>query len=509
MLVPRDLGFRVAVFFLFVVFPAIFFVFRRKWRLAEARREEINRLLVLASEEAARVELEATFGYTATIPVPFHRQCPVCYAPASNRCARCKSVYYCSGKCQIIHWRQGHKDECHPPPSSFEVDEKAINFERNAVKQPYLEDYITQTGNDGMQCGKQGEISQEETGFTNPLCSPSYFSVKDFDDDRSDLFVKDVDDAVNHSLQGKEPHSLSEIHGISVSSGVHASSRGNGTLFDGSVSDVDSLHDLSSDSCESSSMFDNLETASTDKDGEQTKPLEEASYMGSDFGNSIPGSGGLSKEVPGNTSDLSGFSASYSDKNSTQPSAALSGFWDGSLDYGRTREYAYNNNAKTKSAGSGDGKLSDPKSSMLFSLDLSGSRSSDIHSQGFKGAHDSSPATTSHKFSVALTVADVESAGAASQRSSTILSSKRSETGVEDINNEGRLMKSVEIRQTGNTKKDSGFSHHLIEKANDLDNTEATSLSLESKQTGSSPKVPSYRSSFSMNGNMADRKSVV
>jgi len=94
MLVPGDLGFRVAAFFIFVVFPAIGFVVRRRWRLAVARREEINRLLVLAAEEAARAELEATIGYTATVPAPLYRQCPVCLVPASNRCARCKSVYY-------------------------------------------------------------------------------------------------------------------------------------------------------------------------------------------------------------------------------------------------------------------------------------------------------------------------------------------------------------------------------------------------------------------------------
>lgn len=94
MLVSGDLGFRVAVFFIFVLFPAFGFVLRRKWRLAVARQDEINRLLVLASEEAARAELEASFGYTTSISIPSQRFCAVCFTPTANRCARCKSVHY-------------------------------------------------------------------------------------------------------------------------------------------------------------------------------------------------------------------------------------------------------------------------------------------------------------------------------------------------------------------------------------------------------------------------------
>ena len=94
MLFPGDLAFRVVAVLIFVVFPAGFFVFRRKWRIAAARRAEINRLLVLASEEAARAEVEASVGYSVTYAVPLARHCAVCYNPTHNRCARCKSVHY-------------------------------------------------------------------------------------------------------------------------------------------------------------------------------------------------------------------------------------------------------------------------------------------------------------------------------------------------------------------------------------------------------------------------------
>ncbi|CBI19252.3 unnamed protein product, partial [Vitis vinifera] len=121
MLVPGDLGFScLALLSLF--FPVIGLVIRHKWRVAVARKEEIKRLLILASEEAARAELE-----TAAVSVSPQFQCAVCYCPTTTRCARCKAVRYCSGKCQIIHWRQGHKEECNPPSITHQIIDESIN----------------------------------------------------------------------------------------------------------------------------------------------------------------------------------------------------------------------------------------------------------------------------------------------------------------------------------------------------------------------------------------------
>lgn len=518
MLVPRDLGFRVAALFIFVVFPAIGFVIRRKWRLAVARKEEINRLLVLASEEAARAELEATIGYTAAVPAPLYRQCPVCFVPASNRCARCKSVYYCSGKCQIIHWRQGHKDECHPPLSSFEDTEKVINFEKNTVKQPYVEDYVTWVGNDGMLCAKRGETAQEAAGSSNPVYSTSYFSVKD-DDSTSNLPVKDADDAVNPSLCGKEPDSsLPEVNVASVSYGLHASPCDNGMCIDDSTSGDDSLHDTSSDSCDSRSMFDNLETTSSDRDVEQaksstfgnfethssdrgvkqTKPLYEESPVKFDFDSSISPSGGLRKEVSGETSGFSGFSTSNFHKNSTQSSPSTSGFWDGSLDSSRIRKYVPTNNAKTSSGGCGDRKCFEAQSYSQFSSTLARKCSlKNFHPQVLEERGDPSPATTSYKLVDENTLAGKESADAASQRSSTILSSERSETRLKDIDDDGHRKQSDEVSQAGDTSKDGGFPC-ISGRGKDLNShAENTLQSLESKKGGSSPRVPEHPSSSS------------
>ncbi|KAL0908636.1 hypothetical protein M5K25_023140 [Dendrobium thyrsiflorum] len=107
----------------FVLFPAIALVVRWKWRLADAKRAEIIRLVRFAAAEAEMSERETAVFASASDPPAsvvigggaVMSNCAVCHSPTTSRCARCKVVKYCSGKCQIIHWRKGHRDECHPP----------------------------------------------------------------------------------------------------------------------------------------------------------------------------------------------------------------------------------------------------------------------------------------------------------------------------------------------------------------------------------------------------------
>ena len=77
------------------VVPVIGLVIQRKWRLSVSRAEEIRRLVLFASEEAARAELEANaeYGYGIVSTVSLN-QCVVCYFPTTTRCARCKAVRY-------------------------------------------------------------------------------------------------------------------------------------------------------------------------------------------------------------------------------------------------------------------------------------------------------------------------------------------------------------------------------------------------------------------------------
>ncbi|CAB4314256.1 unnamed protein product [Prunus armeniaca] len=112
MLVPGILGFQGLLLLLVL---ACFLVIRHKWKNAVVNKEEIMRLVAMASEETAVAEFQATSPYAPVVqPVSLPYHCAVCYASTTMRCSKCKAVRYCSGKCQIIHWRQGHKDECQP-----------------------------------------------------------------------------------------------------------------------------------------------------------------------------------------------------------------------------------------------------------------------------------------------------------------------------------------------------------------------------------------------------------
>ncbi|CAN6204716.1 unnamed protein product [Urochloa humidicola] len=122
---------------------------------AEARRAEVRRLAWQAAEEVEVAEREEAYCYgqygaefvrasdvpeapplwaapPEVAPTPNEAEdeaaaaatasspagkgvCEMCARPTTLRCKRCKSVKYCTFKCQIDHWRRGHRDECHPP----------------------------------------------------------------------------------------------------------------------------------------------------------------------------------------------------------------------------------------------------------------------------------------------------------------------------------------------------------------------------------------------------------
>ncbi|KAL4556482.1 hypothetical protein LXL04_039137 [Taraxacum kok-saghyz] len=185
--VGRNLGLPslVVLVVIFVILPVVGFVIRRKLRHAAARNEEIKKLLIFASEEAARAEIEATDGYfftantSSSIPPPNSAwapapesawvqprasvplvsslkppyQCAVCFSPTSTRCAKCKAVRYCSGRCQIVHWRQGHKDECRPYVGTKDVATSCLKKEddKDSNKAEFHEpetDSFTQSASD-------------------------------------------------------------------------------------------------------------------------------------------------------------------------------------------------------------------------------------------------------------------------------------------------------------------------------------------------------------------------
>ncbi|XP_020235141.1 ubiquitin carboxyl-terminal hydrolase 16 isoform X2 [Cajanus cajan] len=177
MRVTVDLGFwsLVLVALLCVVLPATGLAFRRWLRRAAARAEEIKRRLVLAEEETVRAETEAASYQYGAVSAAKNKLCAMCYCPTTTRCARCKAVHYCSAKCQIVHWRQGHKDKCCPPSPTFQNDD-LVNDIGKKVAEP---DHRTIHDERSQIESTEYRTSSEKPLLSDISCSPDISSAKD------------------------------------------------------------------------------------------------------------------------------------------------------------------------------------------------------------------------------------------------------------------------------------------------------------------------------------------
>ncbi|KAI4390167.1 hypothetical protein MLD38_002307 [Melastoma candidum] len=120
MLEPRAAD--IPIFFVvLVVLPLAAYVLLGKWSDAAKKKHRMSFLAQIAAEETCRAEAMAVGDFTPLAPPPRNgvHECALCFGRATTRCSRCKSVRYCSGKCQIIHWRQVHKQECQPVDDSI------------------------------------------------------------------------------------------------------------------------------------------------------------------------------------------------------------------------------------------------------------------------------------------------------------------------------------------------------------------------------------------------------
>ncbi|KAF3447235.1 hypothetical protein FNV43_RR12415 [Rhamnella rubrinervis] len=382
MLVTGDLGFPSLVLALCLVLP-VTFVCRRKWRLAVARQEEIKRLLILASEEAARAELEASVGYVAVAAVARDYQCAVCYCPTTTRCARCKAVRYCSGKCQIVHWRQGHKEECHPPLQT----QRITDVGNDSAQKISEEDHEIESDKfAGSQQGKPIEAFFGAPAFHSPSFPPEA------------QYEKDDDGKLESPVVGKETYgisgsSTSSFSGFSTSTRQSESSE-DVSSFGESVSSVEP--DSSDGHLSADGAVDMLQTSFSIADMSQSKPL---SPKFASLVNSANDFSKLSEQNQIKSSCGSGESRCTSSCSSglhntavrDGPNAApCSCFWGKTLESLGSPGDTHNDYDASATNGDGTSKLSDSRSrsSLHFSFNLSGHSSPPLHAHGYvvKGA---------------------------------------------------------------------------------------------------------------------------
>ncbi|XWS25369.1 hypothetical protein CRYUN_Cryun27aG0062900 [Craigia yunnanensis] len=386
MLLDGELGFSSVVLVVSFVLPLIGFFIRWKWRLSVARQAEIKRLLVLASEEAARAELEASVGYgTISISRNYH-QCAVCYCPTTTRCARCKAVRYCSAKCQIIHWRQGHKEECHPPAiSAYQNYDEGSDSGQKVVEQDQNGDRYEI---EEKQHAKPTGASSTEPALSNSTTEPALSSSAG-----SSVVLQGKDDDIKAEFHadGEGTNYASESSGVTFS-GFCSSAAGSESSDDVSV--CESVSSNNPDKLDRSSSADaNLDSFWTAgvNNVDQTNPSSPKFVRLVDYVDKFSKINKLNLTKPDQSGESqcratssSGLDISGTCEGSIAEGCTLSsGFWGRTLESDPSTNGADNESVKSNPKEGGKSASLDSGSSLHFSFNLSGNASSS-YPQGSK-----------------------------------------------------------------------------------------------------------------------------
>lgn len=373
MRVTVDLGFYSFLFIaLFcVVLPVIGFFIRYKWRRAAERAEEVRRLLIFAAEESARVEREAAASYQYVTaansyqiqndPVPAsyqyvnknlyqnvavsvaknknkNNQCAVCFSPTTTRCSKCKLVHYCSAKCQFAHWRQGHKDKCHPPGTARQS--QADNLECDIGKKVVEPDHCGINDEKSRIGSPEDRTSSEKPPFSD--VKPPKISRAENDNARVESLAEENTADSNSEL------SCNSFSGFSASTGANESSDDSS----GCESIISNEHVRSEGHICTDPTFDDLDNTSNGHSIGATIPL--SPKFASLVDSVIPVFG--KEEIKLTSNGRSGLTTQKG--GTTEPSNASSEFWNCTLDLKGTKDDSFadtlpshSNESRTKSVG--------------------------------------------------------------------------------------------------------------------------------------------------------------
>ncbi|KAL7091140.1 hypothetical protein ACP275_12G087000 [Erythranthe tilingii] len=111
MLEPRETELP-ALFLVFIVLPLVSYFLLGKWSESAKSKERLSLIAADESLQFNNMAVAAVMPPVVHLPNGVVHQCARCSGQATTRCSQCKSVRYCSGRCQILHWRQVHKLEC-------------------------------------------------------------------------------------------------------------------------------------------------------------------------------------------------------------------------------------------------------------------------------------------------------------------------------------------------------------------------------------------------------------
>jgi len=294
-----------------------------------------------------------------------------------------KLVCFSSGKCQIIHWRQGHKEECRRPPTTYHINDDGGNPGQRAAKQDQHDIY------DGRY-----EKRPIETFSVEPVVSDSSYSP-------GVSLLKDDDIIVDSVLDTEGADSISESPGTSFSgfsTPTGSSFSGFSAHSNGESSDSVSVSEsISSNETEGSDRQtpadiapDTLESSVNEVATTKPSSPKFATLVDSiDSFNKLSKSNQSKPHGNDRESQCSSSSSSHSisagnDETITKPAKVSSGFWWRTLDSVGPSSDAGDGSALSNFNGPGNSKSSNDKPSLLFKSSLSGSDALISHAKSSK-----------------------------------------------------------------------------------------------------------------------------
>lgn len=295
----------------------------------------------------------------------------------------CNLVCFSSGKCQIIHWRQGHKEECCPPPTTHHINDDGGNSGQRAAKQDQHDIY------DGRYEKRPIETFSVESAVSDSSCSPGVSLLKD-----DDIIVDSVLDTEGADSISESPGT--SFSGFSTPTGspfFGFSAHSNGESSD-SVSVSESISSNETEGSERQTPADiapdTLESSLNEVDTTKPSSPKFATLVDSiDTFNKLRKSNqsephGNDRESQCSSSFSSHKVSARNDETITKPAKVSSGFWGRTLDSVGSSSDGGDGSAPSNFNGPGNSKSSNDKSSLLFKCSLSGSDAPTSDAKGLK-----------------------------------------------------------------------------------------------------------------------------
>ncbi|KAL6983135.1 ubiquitin-specific protease [Sarracenia purpurea var. burkii] len=237
-----------------------------------------------------------------------------------------------SGKCQIIHWRQGHKEECRPF-TTYQSNDAGGGYFQKVLKQEDSEIHGISFESEGRQRAKSVKNFLKEPASSKSGSTPEVF----------------------HGNDGTEVEFPADGKDKNVS--LHEAER--------------------SDGDQPTNIFPDKPMTSSVKNVNQNGPPSSKRTILVDSIDCLTSSGKLNEVKPdyadhnsqcGSTSS-SGWSADGSNESSfSEPSTPSSGFWEGNINSSKLKMDALDDCAQSSSGGAGDADLRNSQSSLSCSF---------------------------------------------------------------------------------------------------------------------------------------------